>query len=1068
MMHPFQFLPKTTVTVLLGTAVTAMGLGGCATGNKEGTLASLQDVKIEIKEEKIEGSLEKALASYQRFLEETPETAMTPEAIRRLADLKIEKDYSVSSDNIAAAARAPSKSAADVATKQAIPGTPQSENIVSPDTEVDASSAAILAGKDDTSDESGAIADISESEKAFSERAAREQQIKRNNTTLQSPTGKAEDLQTAGALEAIELYKGLLEKYPMYERNDQVVYQLSRAYEETGQIDAAIETLNVLVANYPNSRHLDEAQFRRAEYFFTRKRYLDAEEAYQAVLDVGKGSAFYELALYKQGWAFFKQELYEEALKDFIAMLDFKIDEGVDLEQIDNKLEKKRIDDTYRVISLSFSYLGGAEAIVDFFEKAGPRAYEAGVYSHLGEHYLEKRRYNDAAQTYNSFVERNSLHKVAPYFNIRVIEIYLKGGFPKLVIEAKKQYSITYGLNAAYWTFFDINEFPVVLTFLKTNLADLANHYHALYQDKRLRKKQQENYAEAIRWYREYLKSFPEDEQAPVLNYQLAGLMLENKDYRNAALEYESTAYNYPRHEKSAEAGYAAVYAYRNYLKSAPASDKALVKREIIRSSLKFAENFPDHKNAAVVLASAAEDLYAVKDYPLAIKTSHQLIERYSNADKKLIRSAWLVIAHGSFDLTNYVEAEKAYIKVLSMTAKNDKGREKLTENLAASIYKQGEQARKLEKHREAANHFLRIANVAPTAKIRSTAEYDAVAALIILKDWAASTKVLVDFRKRYPKHTLQPEITKKLAIVYKEDGKLVLAAKEFERIEAETKDVALKREALIQSAELYEKAKEVDEAIRVYRKYANNYPRPLEDQLEIRHKLAGMYKKTGDTKRYFATLNIIKEEDRNAGPDRTDRTRYLGAHASLELYQKKFDEYYAVKLRAPFKRHLEDKRYRMRQSINRINILLEYEVSDVTAAATYKLAEIYYHFSRALMESERPKNLNDLELEQYNLVLEEQAYPFEEKAIDVHEKNMELLSVGIYNKWIDKSIEKLAVLLPARYAKAEQPSTFVKNLVPQHLRPQPDVPATPAEPVVKPIANPAVNPTAKLSEGAQ
>ena len=73
---------------------------------------------------------------------------------------------------------------------------------------------------------------------------------------------------------------------------------------------------------YPNSRHLDEAHFRRAEYFFTRKRYLDAEEAYQVVLNIGRGSAFYELALYKQGWAYFKQELYEEALKDFIAMLD--------------------------------------------------------------------------------------------------------------------------------------------------------------------------------------------------------------------------------------------------------------------------------------------------------------------------------------------------------------------------------------------------------------------------------------------------------------------------------------------------------------------------------------------------------------------------------------------------------------------------------------------------------------------------------------------------------------------------------------------------------------------------
>ncbi len=68
-------------------------LVSCATTNTEGTLASLSDVKFEVKEEKVDGSLEKAMASYEKFLKETPETEMTPEALRRLADLKIQKEY---------------------------------------------------------------------------------------------------------------------------------------------------------------------------------------------------------------------------------------------------------------------------------------------------------------------------------------------------------------------------------------------------------------------------------------------------------------------------------------------------------------------------------------------------------------------------------------------------------------------------------------------------------------------------------------------------------------------------------------------------------------------------------------------------------------------------------------------------------------------------------------------------------------------------------------------------------------------------------------------------------------
>ena len=57
-------------------------------------------------------------------------------------------------------------------------------------------------------------------------------------------------------------------------------------------------------------------------------------------------------------------------------------------------------------------------------------------------------------------------------------------------------------------------------------------------------------------------------------------------------------------------------------------------------------------------------------------------------------------------------------------------------------------------------------------------------------------------------------------------------------------------------------------------------------------------------------------------------------------------------------------------------------------------------------------------QLQEYELALEENAFPFEEKAIGVHEKNLELIRSGIYNDWIEKSLAKLAQLMPARYAK--------------------------------------------------
>jgi hypothetical protein len=69
------------------------------------------------------------------------------------------------------------------------------------------------------------------------------------------------------------------------------------------------------------------------------------------------------------------------------------------------------------------------------------------------------------------------------------------------------------------------------------------------------------------------------------------------------------------------------------------------------------------------------------------------------------------------------------------------------------------------------------------------------------------------------------------------------------------------------------------------------------------------------------------------------------------------------------------------------------------------------------------------MELEQYELAIEEQAYPFEEKAIQVHESNLKLISRGVYNGWVEKSLQKLAESVPARYDKPEETSGIISSL---------------------------------------
>ena len=81
--------------------LSALALAGCSgTVSQQGTLAELQAVDPDLDEVYLEDSLERAAQSYRRYLEETPESARTPEAMRRLADLQIEQAYGVIGDGL--------------------------------------------------------------------------------------------------------------------------------------------------------------------------------------------------------------------------------------------------------------------------------------------------------------------------------------------------------------------------------------------------------------------------------------------------------------------------------------------------------------------------------------------------------------------------------------------------------------------------------------------------------------------------------------------------------------------------------------------------------------------------------------------------------------------------------------------------------------------------------------------------------------------------------------------------------------------------------------------------------
>ncbi len=828
-----------------------------------------------------------------------------------------------------------------------------------------------------------------------------------------------------GRSRAAALYEELLTRFPDHKHNDSALYQLARAHEQSGDLEPAMAALSDYARKFQNGDKIDEVQFRRGEYLFVRRDYAAAERAYQAVLDQSEKSIFHQQALYKIGWARFKQNHYLAALDAYMQLLDEALagHDSADLPDME-RAERERLDDTLRAISLSFSYLGDSGQVERYFAKRGGRSYEPLIYARLAGLHLAKERFTDAAETYRRFATSHPQHREAPLFHSRVIDVFRQAGFNERVLQEKQAFVERYEPASDYWKQQDPADSPEVLARVQRHLRDVARHYHALAQEE----KKPAIYARAAHWYELYLRAFPDSGQAPYMNFLYAELLSDAGRHGDAARQYERTAYDYGNHEKAAEAGYAALLAYQKHEATLKGRDKADWHRAGIGSALRFAGRFPQHGQALPVRVLAAQQLFALQEYLAASAAAEPVIER-ADAPPKLQRAAWLVIAHVRFELHDYPGAEAAYRQVLARTDRKHEQRAAVLDKLAASIYKQGEQARDEGKLAAAAGHFLRIADAAPGSAIIATARYDAAAAFIALKQWPDAIHILEQWRSSYPEHKLQADVTRKLAVLYQENRQPLRAAAEFQRIAASEKDPRLKREAAWTAATLYQQAGRHQQAIDAYKRFVQQFPQPVEQALEARFQLVRLYEQTGDSRKRRYWQRKIVEADRSAGRQRSARTRFLAAHARLALVETDLAAYRSVKLREPLKKNLERKKKFMQATIKGYTEAAAYQVAEVTTQATYRIGELYADFGRALMESERPRGLNAEDLEQYEILLEEQAFPFEEKAIEIHETNARRIAGGLYDNWVKKSMAQLAELLPVRYAKQEKGENFVAVL---------------------------------------
>ncbi|MFX3657793.1 MAG: tetratricopeptide repeat protein [bacterium] len=818
---------------------------------------------------------------------------------------------------------------------------------------------------------------------------------------------------------AIELYESLLDRGGA-EAQDEILYQLARAYDLAGREADSLRHLDRLIAEHADSAYRLEAHFRRAELAFSRERYDQASADYGYVVAQGPDTAYWRNAHYMRGWAQFKRAELEEGLDSFFTVIDSLL-EGGDADALATT-DRELLEDSFRVVTLALGYLEGPTTLAEQMNARGRPSWQYLAYERLARDYHQRERYLDSVATWQAFVEQNPLDARAPSAHLGMIDTLIEADFPSEVQPTKVSFVRRYGIRSEFWQVHDAEVRDAYLQPLRSFLEELARAQHARAQASA----EPADYKAAASWYEERVATFPDSPDTAEYLFLLGEVYTEAGEPGQAVAAYQRVVREFPDFPDAHEAGYAAILGLEAMTRDAPADEAELWQRVKIDAQIEFAFVFAGDPRAPAVQTDAADGLFALGEHAAAVALAANLLDAWPDVEWPLRRTALSILGHGHFELGDFPAAERAYRLLLAGPVSGDE-RGALTDRLLASVYRQAENAEQNGDPDQAVGHYLRLSELAPGAELAVQGHFDAVAVAETAGQTARAAELLATFRDQHTGHPLAADAGKRLAALYEQTGDLMAAADELAALAEGDPDVEVRRLARYRAAELY-LAEGADALAREQLvAYVDHYPSPLPERLEAVQQLDDLARGDDAGRRPWLREKIAIHRQMGSGAG--ERATYLAAQAQFLLAQEVRTDFELIRLGHPLPNSLARKQEALKSAVAALEAAAAYEVAEFATASTFQIATLFTDLAGAIMASDRPDGLSALELEQYEILLEEQAFPFEEQAIALHEINMRRSWDGLWNDWIERSFAELGRLMPARFDKPEVEVAYVETI---------------------------------------
>lgn len=852
-----------------------------------------------------------------------------------------------------------------------------------------------------------------------------------NTQTLQT-TELTVDAEQAALRQLVKEYEQLLQDYPQDPNNELIRYQLARSYDLLGSQAQTLTQLDQILRDYPDSNFAGEVWFRKADIHYSRGQYSEALAAYEQVL-AKPVPQLHQHAHYLAGWSLFKMAEYAKADAMFLQALDLIDIEALSRTQTADPQQQRLRDELTQILSVSMSYQEQSASLLALLAKTPyrqgaaterPLALQASLYQALANFLAEKRLEEASLETYRTFVKAWPLETQAAEFQEILIKRLLANAQAETALAEQRFFIQHFGPASNYWLEGSSEHRRLVAASLMEYLDYFAKDQYSLGL-KSQGIARSTAFANAVSDFQAMLAVLQEPDLGIQgysqldLQYLLAEALAESGQREAALVAYEPLAYPTSAARsvlfKPEDAAYRALLLQSQI----PAEQGAsLTQTALWQAQSRFVQQHPQHPFAMQVALQQLQQLFAEKDYPGGLQQARLMIEWplpiVGKEQQQWQQQAWFIQSQIQLAQQDYANAEQSLSQLLKMPLQPSIDSALLKNQLASAIYQQAQQPALDQKAQQ--QHLQRLL-AQPNSAYHEAAAYQQLE----LVNATEAELLMQQFLQKYPTSERRLAVQAKLIAGYEKAGNFSAAAAMLDSLAKETKDANARREARWSAAQLYQRAGQSGAALKAYQAYLQEFPKPHDVAQEARYQLQLLQPGPAAAKVRTQLQEQIVQAERSAFSGvQTERSQFIAAQALLALGQQQSDAFKVIRLAHPLKKSLTQKRQRMKQAIAYYEQSMAFGIAGVVTQAQYQIAELYRILARDLLNSERPQGLDELALEQYNLLLEEQAYPFEEQAIGIYQKNTQLVQQDIYDESVRQSFARLAELMPARYQKVE------------------------------------------------